>query len=64
MRGKQVSKMEQLILDGVEYNKQDGLARYVFYIDGGWKLGLRLPTLVDFATIYVIEHGVSHAVCF
>ena len=54
--------MKILIEQAIELNKEDNQARYVFYTEGQWRLGVRLPTLVDFPTFYVVEHRTSHAV--
>ncbi len=55
--------MKTLIRQAVQLNKQDNATRYVFYSEGEWHVGMRLPSLVDYREFYVVEHGTAHAVC-
>ncbi len=54
--------IKSFLTQALEDNKKDNQARYVFYSEGQWRIGLRLPTLVDYKEFYVVEHGSSHAV--
>jgi hypothetical protein len=55
--------MKALIRQGIQLNKTDKQQRYVFYSEGSWHLGVKLPTVVDYREFYVIENGSSYAVC-
>lgn len=54
--------MKTLIEEAVKENLKDNQSRFVYYSEGQWRIGLRLPTLVDYKEFYIIEHGTSHAV--
>lgn len=54
--------MKKLLKQAIELNLKDNNARFVYFSEGQWRLGVRLPTLVDYKEFYVVEHGASHAV--
>ncbi len=48
----------------VEDNNVDHKSRFVFYSEGSWHIGLKLPKLIDYYQFYVVENGAAHAVTF
>ena len=56
-------KLKTLLQDAIELNLQDKKQRYVFYTEGQWQMGVRLPSIVDYREFYVVENGSSYTVC-
>ena len=58
----EIVKFKDLLNDAVEMNREDNKNRFVFYSEGSWHIGLKLPTLVDYSVFYVIEQGAAKAI--